>query len=375
MLLSTPISFALLSALAAAQQQNNVKQPTLKFERDLSPADAQIRLGPEPRAWTPEGTGDDAVYKTDSSWGQMRVNLKFIGDSIKIHGKSAKYWTQASSDWRTILYVTGTGGQFPTDGKVIDKPLSTEDIAEFKSNDTRQLDVSLVLGQSDWELKGVTVGTGFVSDAKSKDAARKTEVDFVSDGKVNAVLGTEGTWEVKGEQALCKDKSRFQTSVPKGVAYVELEGMRGPDSKEFQLHIFSDDGEQIWETIATEFPVETKSLFFFSPLDPAKKWTLEIDCIGPNLATGQNVFDQLTYYYEKTEAPAEEEKPAAGTGGGASDGAGSSAAPSQPGTASSDAAAPAATSTGASGNSGAAAHGPVAGILALGALAASYFAL
>lgn len=381
MLLSTSLSFAVLSALAAAQQQA-VVQPTLKFERDLSPHDAQIRLGPQPQAWTASGSGDDAAYTTDSSWGQMTVNLKFIGDAITVHGKSDKYWTQAGGDWKSVLYVTGTGGQFPTDGKVLEQPLSNEDIVEFKSNDTRQIDVSLVLGQSDWTVSGVTVGTGFVSDAKSKDDARKTEVDFVDDGKVNPVLGTEGTWEVAGENAVCKDKAKFRTSVPKGVAYVELEGERGPDSKEFQLHIFSDDGEQIWETIATEFPTETESLFFFTPLDPSKKWTFEIDCTGPNIPTGQNVFDKLTYYYEKTQAPDGEEQPSAGGAGGAADAGdkdhaassaagGDAATPSQPaGQASSGAAAPAASA-----ESTAIATGPLAGLLALGAITASYFAL
>ncbi|EJT46659.1 hypothetical protein A1Q1_04730 [Trichosporon asahii var. asahii CBS 2479] len=374
MLLSTSLSFAVLSALASAQKAGD-KQPTLKFNRDLSPHDAQIRLGPQPEAWTASGSGDDTVYNTDSSWGQMTVNLKFIGDAITIHGKSDKYWTQSGGDWKSILYVTGTGGQFPTDGKILEQPLSSTDIAEFKSNDTREIDVSLVLGQSDWTISGVTVGTGFVSDAKSKDDARKTEVDFLEDGKVNPVLGTEGTWEASGEYAVCKDKSKFRTSIPKGVAYVELEGARGPESKEFQLHIFADDGEQIWETIATEFPTATESLFFFSPLDPAKKWTLEVDCIGPNIPSGQNQFDKITYYYEKTAAPADEEKPAAGAGSadaGDKDKAAASStggASASAGQSSSAAAAPAASQT-----AGAASTGSFAGLFALGAAAAAYAA-
>lgn len=373
MFLSTSLSFAVLSALASAQAQapttpSDVKQPTVKFDLELNPHDAQVRLGPQPRAWTPQGSGDDTVYHTDSSWGQMTVGLKFIGDSITIHGKSDKYWTQAGGDWKTVLYVTGSGGQHPTDGKLLEQPMSSKDIVQFKSSDTRKLDATIVLGQSEWTVTGLTVGTGFVSDAKSKDDARKVEIDFADDGKIDPALGTEGTWEVKGDNAVCKDKAKLRTSIPKGVAFLELEGARGPESRPFQLHIFSDDGEQIWETISTEFPTQVESLLFFTPLDPSKKWTMEIDCLAPNVATGQNEFKELTYYFEKTVAPADEEKPIADAGN-KDHAASASATSGAAAQTSSAAAAPAATQ-----NSAAAASGPLAGLLTLGAAAACFFA-
>lgn len=299
-LFSRLLAAGLVVQLAAVAEP--LYAPPLLFNWTLRNVDAPLRLSGFPLT-SPTDPNSPAA-KTGSQSGDAEV--AFVGSGISFNGQSSGWETTGSDGLPKeagFAYVTGDATWDSSNNKLF-KPVSDSVLWARSTPRFMEYTMSIQAFVGNWTLTNVDVMTGMNSSAASlAEVPARVEKFVTDDGKINPFYNTTGNWNVvpaSGSlptQAKCYDDAILRVAIPKGTAYIVVNGTRSTASRNMYF-VFEENGDgvdRITDVINAEFPSSTEALLYMRPLNPSNSYVLVMTCVFTG-TYGEQGLTSMTFY-------------------------------------------------------------------------------
>jgi hypothetical protein len=239
-----------------------------------------------------------------------RLEVKFMGSAIAIYG-SAAVRDPVGPNGTRVPVATVRSPDDPTfdstqESMVFD--LVSESVLWQRATPRFQdyaMHLSSLPAAGNWTIEKAEVTTGMNTSAASLAQVPVWQEKLINDaGQLNPFYNLTGRWDVipatdqLPAYAKCFDKATMNVTIPRGTAYMVLNGTRSPTSVYTRMTLEKHGDIGIARTIDyipdVKWPYETEALFFMRTLNPGDRYSFIFECAS--ISSGQQGLTGMMFY-------------------------------------------------------------------------------
>ncbi|KAL1412104.1 hypothetical protein Q8F55_003103 [Vanrija albida] len=239
------------------------------------------------------GQGRAAHYYVADGMRVPDASLSFVGRGYTVRGKQNGSWTSVSPGFDVSDPTARTPVQHLINYEVAPVSQSSDDTLFRTTNMTFAFNsIIFRVREGMLALTSTTVMTGMVAEASTFDQVPLRVEPVVSNGNINPMFEKTGEWKVEnhiggvgGQDQIAYDHAVsgsadavLKTKLPPGTSFLVLNGTTGPDYDKLYLNLQPPPPltPKSYTYLMTKDKWVSKSLLYFTPLDPTFNYTLTL---------------------------------------------------------------------------------------------------